>query len=81
MKNRAKFVEVPLRPIERLRIYFNGLREAIATMPPQTYTKTVIVKPGDEGYDDCWLAVEYTSGFGGFVNVNNDKEETDDDER
>lgn len=55
---RARFVTEPLRPLSRLRIYLCGVWDALVSPPPKTYTWTQTVRPGEEGYDDCWMKIE-----------------------
>jgi len=66
---RARFVEEPLRPLARLRIYLRGVRDALISPPPKTYTRTELVHPGEEGYEDCSFAVDHVSGTGPFVQL------------
>ena len=59
---RMRFETVFYTEQERECLRQERIREAMAWIPPMTYSKEVILSPGDAGYDNAPYVMECESG-------------------
>lgn len=64
MNNRMRYEQVPLTPQERFEAWAARVKQAMDEDPPTHGTKEVIVRPGEEGYDEApYEMVEHIMRF------------------
>ena len=59
MNDRMRYEQVPLTPQERWEAWKANVQAALDEEPPTFRTVEVIVKPGEEGYENAPYELDY----------------------
>jgi len=59
---RGRYVNFSLNRWHRCRIYLQTLWATLKTVPPKDHQRFEVLKPGEIGYDQCTIGLDYVDG-------------------